>query len=100
MALVAITTEEREYVQAYWFNRSIGADGSISNNTGTASRSVREISTTYRGDKESVRNALLEAQSSYSAAIVLRKIDGPWWEGDAVITTYGEWNVVKDGEGA
>lgn len=95
MALVTITTEERSYKQAYWFNRNISADGTVTSNTGTASRDVTVSQTTYRGDKASVRAALATAHTNGSQ-IVLRKIDGPWWEGDATLTTYGTWTIVMD----
>ena len=93
MALVTITTDERIYTQSYIFNRSYQPDGSIVEAWGTSSRTVTESTVTYRGDKASVRAQITAAQL-LGKETVIRKIDGPWWEGVATETSYGEWQTV------
>ena len=95
MALVTITTEVTFWTQAYFFNRSIAADGTVSDNNGTASRQVETSTVTYRGDKTAVENAIGLAQA-VGHKTTLRKIDGPWWEGTDTYTSYGEWSIVMD----
>ena len=99
MALVTITTETVSCTQAFWFNRNIAPDGTVTDKSGTASRSVDVDTVTYRGDKTSVQAALTTAQGS-GRKTVLRKIDGPWWEGTATLTTYGSWSIVMDSQGS